>query len=348
MATVKEIAKKCGVSIGTVDRVLHNRGRVSPETRQRVLEAVDELQYVPNRAAQSLAVRKKKLHLGFVQVDGELFSFFADVNAAARKKAADLSEYGVRVSFFQLNIPARLDREMKASLSVPDDVDIAKLDGITLPGTIPYKEVGNLVPAGIPKVYYNLEASGEEPLAYVGCDYGRAGKIAAGLCVLCSGDKGNIAVFTFGDVSAQVSSYTQRVAAFNRCLETEYPDFAVAGELFFGNNHEENIRLCREFFRQHPDLTAIYLVNPGDYSICNVIRKLDPERKIHIITNDLLDVTRQMLRDGIISAVIDQEPSAQGSCPLDILYEYLAFGKKPQTDKIYTKLDVRLAANMDF
>lgn len=195
---------------------------------------------------------------------------------------------------------------------------------------------------------YNLEAAGEEALAYVGCDYGRAGEIAAGLCVLGSGDKGKIAVFTIGNASNQVSSYTQRVATFRHCLETEYPDFAVAGELFFGNRKEENLRLCREFFRQHPDLTAIFLVNPGDYSICNVIRELDPERKIHIITNDLLDVTRQMLRNGIISAVIDQDPSTQGSRPLDILYEYLAFGKKPKTNKIYTKLDVRLAANMDF
>ena len=37
MATVKEIEEKCGVSIGTVDRVLHNRGRVNAETRRRVL-----------------------------------------------------------------------------------------------------------------------------------------------------------------------------------------------------------------------------------------------------------------------------------------------------------------------
>lgn len=59
MATIKELAAKCGVSIGTVDRVLHNRGRVSAKTRELVLSTAEEMQYIPNRAAQSLAARKK-------------------------------------------------------------------------------------------------------------------------------------------------------------------------------------------------------------------------------------------------------------------------------------------------
>ena len=65
MATIKDIAREAGVSIGTVDRVLHDRGMVSPETKARILDVMKELDYKPNHAAQGLAIRKKKLKLGF-------------------------------------------------------------------------------------------------------------------------------------------------------------------------------------------------------------------------------------------------------------------------------------------
>ncbi|WP_448375037.1 LacI family DNA-binding transcriptional regulator [Fervidobacterium sp.] len=54
MATIKDVAKRAGVSISTVSYVLNNTGKVSEETRQRVLKAVEELNYVPNSFAKGL------------------------------------------------------------------------------------------------------------------------------------------------------------------------------------------------------------------------------------------------------------------------------------------------------
>ena len=52
--TIKDVARESGVSIGTVDRVLHNRGRVAPEKQQAVLEAVQRLNYKPSQVARAL------------------------------------------------------------------------------------------------------------------------------------------------------------------------------------------------------------------------------------------------------------------------------------------------------
>ena len=46
--TIKDVAAYCGVAVSTVSRVLNNHPDVSPETRARVLEAVDKLHYIPN------------------------------------------------------------------------------------------------------------------------------------------------------------------------------------------------------------------------------------------------------------------------------------------------------------
>ena len=65
MATIKQIAEITNVSRGTIDRVLNNRGGVSPETEKKVRAAMEALNYLPNKAAQNLAVRRKKLKFGF-------------------------------------------------------------------------------------------------------------------------------------------------------------------------------------------------------------------------------------------------------------------------------------------
>ena len=46
--TIKDVAERCGVGIGTVSRVLNNSPQISEETRAKVLKAIEELNYVPN------------------------------------------------------------------------------------------------------------------------------------------------------------------------------------------------------------------------------------------------------------------------------------------------------------
>ena len=57
---IKDIAELANVSVGTVDRVLHNRGEVAVETRRQILSIIDQMGYTPNLLAKSLA--SKKLH----------------------------------------------------------------------------------------------------------------------------------------------------------------------------------------------------------------------------------------------------------------------------------------------
>ena len=56
--TIKQIADLCGVSRGTVDRVLNERGKVKPETQERVLKAIAQLGYTKNIAGKALTLKK--------------------------------------------------------------------------------------------------------------------------------------------------------------------------------------------------------------------------------------------------------------------------------------------------
>ena len=59
MVTLYDVARLAGVSIATVSRVVHGQDRVRESTRARVQEAIAELGYVPDAAAQSLSRRHK-------------------------------------------------------------------------------------------------------------------------------------------------------------------------------------------------------------------------------------------------------------------------------------------------
>ena len=94
MTTIKDIADLAGVSRGTVDRVLNNRGAVSPETAEKVLEIVRALDYRPNKAGIALAAQKKKYRIGVI-LFSEHNPFFDEVMEGVRKKAAELQDYGI-------------------------------------------------------------------------------------------------------------------------------------------------------------------------------------------------------------------------------------------------------------
>ncbi|MDD3337533.1 MAG: LacI family DNA-binding transcriptional regulator [Lachnospiraceae bacterium] len=85
--TIKEVAKKAGVSVATAGRAMGNYGRISEETRQRVLKAAEELDYVPNKLAQSMRSRSTKTIA--VVVPDIQNNFFGAIVAAMEQRARE-------------------------------------------------------------------------------------------------------------------------------------------------------------------------------------------------------------------------------------------------------------------
>jgi LacI family transcriptional regulator len=67
-STLYDVARAAGVSTATVSRVVHGQDRVRSSTRQRVLEVIEALGYVPDGAAQSMAWQRKEV-IGLVTIE---------------------------------------------------------------------------------------------------------------------------------------------------------------------------------------------------------------------------------------------------------------------------------------
>jgi len=75
MTTIKTVAEYCGVSVSTVSRALNNHPDVSQDAKDKVLEAVRKLHYVPNSSARDL-VRTQTASIGVVVRGAETPSSF--------------------------------------------------------------------------------------------------------------------------------------------------------------------------------------------------------------------------------------------------------------------------------
>jgi LacI family transcriptional regulator len=104
--TLHEVARRAGVSAMTVSRVVNGRGSVDSETRQRVEEAIQALDYVPNRIARGL-ISQKTQTIGIIVPD-IVNPFFAPVVRGAESAAR---KAGYRVLLCNSEGDLRLERE---------------------------------------------------------------------------------------------------------------------------------------------------------------------------------------------------------------------------------------------
>ena len=180
MTTIKEIADLAGVSRGTVDRVLNNRGSVNPKTAEKIMGIVRAMDYRPNRAGITLAAQKKKYKIGVI-LFSENNPFFDEVMEGVRIKSSELQDYGVAT------LTRRVEFDVDAQLTAIDELLSEGIHGLML---APYnhiriqEKIDELVALQIPVVTVNTDIDGSRRLAYVGSDYFRGGCTAAGLFAL--------------------------------------------------------------------------------------------------------------------------------------------------------------------
>lgn len=87
MATLKDVAREAGLTVGTVSRVLNNRGYISKETREKVYAVMKELNYQPNEVARSLSKQKSNT-IGLI-VPHIVHPYFAKMISNIERAAAE-------------------------------------------------------------------------------------------------------------------------------------------------------------------------------------------------------------------------------------------------------------------
>lgn len=342
MATIKEIAALAGVSRGTVDRVLNHRGSVNPLTEQKIMEIAQALDYKPNKAGIVLAARKKNLKLGVVLL-GLNTVFYDDILAGVHDKATELSDYNCSILIRQT------DYNLQQQLDAIDDLLDEGINGLAIS---PYNDpairtkIDLLYDCGIPVVTLNTDIENSRRIAYIGCDFFRSGETAGGLMHLmtCCKNKGDVHVGIISG-SQNILCHTERIAGFRR-ITVAYGNIRIVDIVNNNDNETESYDLTAALLARHPEINALYFTAGGVYGGCRAVEDCGRQDEMTVITNDIVDTTREYIEKGLIAATICQQPSLQGSKPLDILFVYLTSGQLPSVENDYVDIDIRIKENL--
>jgi LacI family transcriptional regulator len=141
-ATIADVARLAGVGRGTVSRVLNDRPNVDPQTRERVLAAFRQLNYVPSAAA-------RRLSLGRTHTIAVVVPYLTRASVVERLRGIEqaLAKAGLDMIVFNVETPQRRD-EVLRSLPQP-----ARVDGLVLVSIAPHEhELRRIRDSGLPLV----------------------------------------------------------------------------------------------------------------------------------------------------------------------------------------------------
>lgn len=337
MTTIKDIAELAGVSRGTVDRVLNNRGAVSSQTAEKVMEIVRALDYRPNKAGIALAAQKKKYKIGVI-LFSENNPFFDEIMEGVRIKAAELQDYGITT------ITRRVEFDADAQLLAISELMAEGIHGLMLAPfnhMLIQQKIDELVGRQIPVVTINTDIDGSKRMAYVGSDYFQGGCMAAGLLALMTAGDIHLGIITG---SSNVLCHTERIAGLQHTLKKSYPRIHVTEILENHDDEFESYTLTSQMLHRHTDIHALFFAAAGVHGGCRAV--MESGRHLKIITFDEVPTTLEMLKKGVISATISQQPYQQGARSLDLLFEYLTSGILPQQSRYFVEHSIRIRENL--
>jgi len=154
VGTIKDIAQKAEVSISTVSLVLNNKGYVGEETRKKVMQTIQEMNYKPSRSARKLATGKSG-NIGFIIWEGHFYDvemFYSQIFLGM--------EYAARKSDSYILLTT-VKEEFDPKKEVPRFLKYNDVDGVALAGRVPHTLVEYLDRQRIPFVLIDYAIPGK-------------------------------------------------------------------------------------------------------------------------------------------------------------------------------------------
>lgn len=269
---LKEIARQAGLGTATVDRVLHNRAHVSPQTRARVEAAITELS---SQEAQ-LAARGRRMFFDFLIEAPTRFS--REVQHAALSVAGSIGVAVCRPRFLMQEIMH--EEEVVRTLQ-----RIAKRGshGVCLKARdLPRirRAVEQLGSTNIPVVTLVTDVSTEPRRPYVGLDNDRAGRTAAYLVTTSLGQMRGTILTTRSDES--FLGEEEREIAFCKAVNDRAPDLRIVRVAGGSGKQAGTAQLIEDAIGELRDLRAVYSMGGGNRAILEVLDRHGLEPTIFV------------------------------------------------------------------
>ena len=341
---IKDIAEIANVSVGTVDRVIHNRGEVSEATRERIQKLLREYNYKPDFIASSLA-SKREVCLAVVMPDVVNGHAFWELPRKGIERALDeLAHYHISVEPYYFD---QIDRE--DFLNIMDHFPYDRIHGVLFAPVFQEESFAFLERCrkeNVPVVLFNSMLEVSTVKSFVGQDAYHSGHVAAKLINYGIPPGRDVVIVNLSARKGHYAHIINREKGFRNYFEEHSGrlDHLLTVDLNGARDHEMKEKLAGAFSRY--DIAGIFVTNSRVYRVAEYLA-LHGAMNVRLVGYDLLPGSIEYLRRDYIDFLISQRPEEQAFRGLTSLFNLVAFHREPEKKQLLP-IDIITRENLAF
>lgn len=334
---IKDIAEKAGVSTGTVDRVLHKRGKVAPDVERRVLQVLNDMNYEPNLIARALG-SNRSYKIAALTPDPAYDTYWQEPKDGVESAGAALKQYGLQVEQYLFNpydISCFIEKAKQVTQNSPDGILVSPIFyRETMPFFSQWQE------QNIPFVLFNTHIAEADALCYVGQDSYQSGLLAGKLIHYGQPRPCPVLVAHIDEEISNAAHLLKKEQGLRdyfrqNGLDREYKIVVMSLDRSDPPGFDQKLG---QVFDSDPAIRSIYITTSKAYDIAAwLVQK--GMKNLKLVGYDLLPQNLHFLETGQISFLINQNPKGQGYWGIHQLADHLVFKKEVAALK-YLPLDV--------
>lgn len=323
MIRLKDIAQMAQVSIGTVDRVIHNRGRVSIASKEKVMKVLEINNYKPNIIAKTLS-SAKIFKIAALLPDPSLSTYWIKPIHGINKAANELGQFGVEVNTFVFD-PYRRNSFQRQAKNVIE----SKPDGILLAPILQQEALDfshTCRDYQIPLVCFNTYINLLNPLSFIGQDLHESGRLAAEMMTICQ-KSGNILVIHIGEKVQNSIHLSRKEEGFREFIKENHAEQIEVVTIQLTSPATRSFeKKLEQTLNKYRDTIGIFVTTSKAYSIARFLEKVG-KINLRLIGYDLIDENLPYLQRGTIDILIHQNAEKQSFLGISYLIDFLVFKK---------------------
>ncbi|MEO9340968.1 LacI family DNA-binding transcriptional regulator [Mesorhizobium sp. SB112] len=329
--TIADLANTAGVSLSTVNRLLHGTGTVRADTINRVLDAADKIGFYglgALRQRRQNSLPRHRFSFLLQQSHRPLYQLWAEGLMAASHRRTD-AVIEPNVIFEDDLSPEAVSKNL---LEIGKSADAVAV--ITADHPLVSQAIDELRGRGVPVVAYVTDLSAASRAGFVGTDNWKRGRTAAWFISQTADEPGKVFPLV-GSNRYQCQDIAD--ASFRSYMRENAPDFQISDTLLTHEVPENAYEIVRRLVTQEPEIKGIFVNGGGISGVLRAIRELPPGRqgKVRIVCSDVGPETRKGLSEGLITASLCHPLDKMPAELIDVMLRLL---NRPDTSSIEQRI----------
>lgn len=344
---IKDIAEMAGVSVGTVDRVIHGRGSVSELALEKVQKVLDEINYVPNHYASALASNKVYKIAAVLPMHKE-DSYWARVEKGLYEGVQRYTDFKLAFKVFSYDQFNEESFEIQCRSILTYD-PCAVIIGPIFNHRIMARFTKKLEAKQIPYSLLDSYWSDLNPVTFYGQDARRSGEFSAKIILMAAAHHRKIALFKLlGEGRVASRQQLEREEGFREYVKEHSPETQVIDLNLYAYDKEGMKDSMQKFFTKNKDVLYGIAFNSSIHVIGNFLKdNMKDHPHITLLGYDAIDANIQCMRDGFVDFLVGQHPQHQGLNCFRSIFNSCVLRMKQEVLH-YVGIELIMPENLDF